>query len=260
VAAVRVKVDFDTRLVDLGAVQRGDNLELLKLFPLSGVEVTLQPVRSFEAGPTLQLAAFGDLAVASWVRDLTSSQLVGFIAGVGPLRPLAQLGAGAANVVLLPLRQYRVGGRPLYALRQGAFEFAKTFTVESAQASSRLSRFVASSLTFLTDGQPATNDHRRHASSAHAQPTGLGSGLALAQTSVSRGLALAGHAIIAVPLEDYHRGGAKGALKAAVRAIPVAVLAPVIGATEALSYTLLGIRNSLAPGVKHDEDAKFRHP
>ena len=82
----------------------------------------------------------------------------------------------------------------------------------------------------------------------------------MAHSSVARGLSLAGHAIIAVPLEDYTKGGAKGALKSAVRAIPVAVLAPVIGATEALSFTLLGIRNSLSPGVKHDEDAKYASP
>jgi len=256
VEALKVKVDFDTRLVDLAAVQRGDNLELLKLFPLSGVEITLAAVRALEA--TTSLDAFGNLVAQSWVRDLTSSQLVGFVAGVGPLRPFAHLGADAANVVLLPLRQYKVGGKPFFALRRGALEFAKTFTVESAQASSRLSRFVASSLSFLTEGQPSSNNSTRHAS--RGQPDGIGSGLALAHTSMSRGLTLAGHAIIAVPLEDYSKGGAKGALKSAVRAIPVAVLAPVIGATEALSYTLLGIRNSLNPGVKHDEDAKYAPP
>ena len=255
VGALRVKVDFDTRLVDLGAVQRGDNLELLKLFPLSGVEITLEAVRALEA--ITPIAAFVNLVAQSWVRDLTSSQLAGFVAGVGPLRPFAHLGADAANVVLLPLRQYKVGGKPFFALRKGALEFAKTFTVESAQASSRLSRFVASSLSFLSEGQPTSSG--RHVPS-RAQPNGIGSGLALAHSSVARGLSLAGHAIIAVPLEDYTKGGAKGALKSAVRAIPVAVLAPVIGATEALSFTLLGIRNSLSPGVKHDEDAKYASP
>jgi len=43
-----------------------------------------------------------------------------------------------------------------------------------------------------------------------------------------------------------------------VRAVPIAVLAPIIGATEALSYTLLGIRNNMDPAKKHDEEARFR--
>jgi len=176
VGALRVKVDFDTRLVDLGAVQRGDNLELLKLFPLSGVEITLEAVRALEA--ITPIAAFVNLVAQSWVRDLTSSQLAGFVAGVGPLRPFAHLGADAANVVLLPLRQYKVGGKPFFALRKGALEFAKTFTVESAQASSRLSRFVASSLSFLSEGQPTSSG--RHVPS-RAQPNGIGSGLEAAE-------------------------------------------------------------------------------
>ena len=41
VAAVGVKIDLDTRLVDLGAVQRGDMVELLKLFPLRFTEIFL---------------------------------------------------------------------------------------------------------------------------------------------------------------------------------------------------------------------------
>ena len=48
--------------------------------------------------------------------------------------------------------------------------------------------------------------------------------------------------VICIPVRDYQRSGTSGFLTSVVRALPVAVLRPVAGAAEALSYTLLGER------------------
>jgi len=250
--AARLKIDFDTRLVNFEAVQRGDMLELLKLFPLSGVELELQPVLLPPAGRGgVPLPAFLAQALESWVRDITSSQLHHFVAGAGVLRPFTTVGKTAANVILLPLEQYRQkNGRVVFALRRGALEFVKTVTVESLTATVALTRILASSLSFLADSNPP---------SSAEQPGGLEAGVARAQSSLYRGVSAASHAIIAVPLDNYHRNGTKGALKTTVRAVPVAVLAPVIGATEAISFTLMGIRNTMDPEKRHDDESKYRH-
>jgi hypothetical protein len=39
-----------------------------------------------------------------------------------------------------------------------------------------------------------------------------------------------------------------------IRALPVAILRPTAGAAEALSYTLLGLRNNLDPSARRDEE------
>jgi autophagy-related protein 2 len=256
---VRLKIDFDTRLVDLEAVQQGDMLELLKLFPLSGVELQLQQVAcapsSDEEPDGTALAAFLARTLHSWVRDITSSQLHHFFAGAGVMRPITSVGKTAANVILLPLEQYRrENGRVLYALRRGAMDFVKTVMVESLSATAALAHCFASGLSFLSEANPHSAQ-----SLVSERPDGVHSGVASARSSLHRGVNTASHAIIAVPLDSYHRNGARGALKTTVRAIPVAVLAPVIGASEALSFTLLGIRNTMDPERRHDDDAKYKH-
>ncbi len=53
---------------------------------------------------------------------------------------------------------------------------------------------------------------------------------------------------------QYHKNGAGGALKSIVRALPVAILRPAAGAAEALSYTLLGLRNDIDPAKRSEEE------
>ena len=50
----------------------------------------------------------------------------------------------------------------------------------------------------------------------------------------------------------------QGQLKAVVRAVPIAVLKPMIGASEAVSKTLLGVRNSLDPQGRDELDDKYK--
>lgn len=51
----------------------------------------------------------------------------------------------------------------------------------------------------------------------------------------------------------------QGPVRSVIRAIPIAVLKPMIGASEAVSKTLLGLHNTMDPNVKHDTDAKYKH-
>ena len=44
-----------------------------------------------------------------------------------------------------------------------------------------------------------------------------------------------------------------------MRAVPIAVLKPMIGATGAVRETLLGLRNTLDPGERRDDEAKYKH-
>lgn len=79
-----------------------------------------------------------------------------------------------------------------------------------------------------------------------------------AYDSLSKGLGTAAQTIIAIPLQELERSGPKGSVKAVIRALPIAVVSPVVGATEALSYTLLGMRNRLAPDVRREEEDMWR--
>jgi len=109
-----------------------------------------------------------------------------------------------------------------------------------------------------------------------AQPTGLKEGVHSAYHSLQRNLLSAAQTILAVPMEVYERSGdevsvviqtdidlnhlhVQGAVRAVVRAVPIAVLKPMIGASEAVSKTLMGLHNTLDPNIRLENEAKYKH-
>jgi len=90
------------------------------------------------------------------------------------------------------------------------------------------------------------------------QPADVKEGIQVAYRSLSRNINSAAQTILAVPMEVYERSGNEGPVRKVVRAVPVAVLRPMIGATEAFSKTLLGLRNTLDPDLRVDNEAKYK--
>ena len=242
VRACKLKIDYQGKQFDLKRLQEGSCTELLNLFPLEGVELTLERVRVAASNGSSELL---DAVMESWVRDITSTQLHKFVAGTTPIRSLSTIGSGVADLVLLPVQQYRRDGRLLRGLKKGTTAFVSSVTVETLTTSCRLAKYVARTLDdIVTDEKPS---HTR-AAEQFSQPDGLMDGLEHARDALSRGMNGAVHTIVAVPLE-YKRAG----MKSVIKAVPVAVLRPVIGVTEAAGHALLGVRNSLAPFRKEDE-------
>ncbi|KAJ0398029.1 hypothetical protein P43SY_006583 [Pythium insidiosum] len=93
-------------------------------------------------------------------------------------------------------------------------------------------------------------------------PPGLPSGVVLvlgnAYDSISRELHVAAKTIVAVPLVEYKKTGSQGYVRSVIRAVPVAVLRPMIGASEAVSKALIGVRNAVDPELKEDVENKFK--
>jgi autophagy-related protein 2 len=78
-----------------------------------------------------------------------------------------------------------------------------------------------------------------------------------AYEAVSREVTSTLDTIVMLPYREYQRTGRAGnTLTSVIRAIPVAVLRPTAGAAEALSYTLLGLRNNLDPERRKDEEGE----
>jgi autophagy-related protein 2 len=47
-------------------------------------------------------------------------------------------------------------------------------------------------------------------------------------------------------------------VRAVIRAVPIAVLKPMIGASEAVSKALLGLQNTMDPNTRLENDAKYK--
>lgn len=113
------------------------------------------------------------------------------------------------------------------------------YTSTSEQASSRLQRGATVSL--YAD-----------------QPRGVKQGLQSAYDSLGRNLSIAKNAVAEIKTEAVRSGSAQGAAIAVVKAAPIAIIRPMIGATEAVSRTLLGVTNQMDPEQLRDIEEKYR--
>ena len=50
----------------------------------------------------------------------------------------------------------------------------------------------------------------------------------------------------------------QGPVRAVVRAVPLAIIKPLIGVSEGFAYTLLGLRNSLDPDSQAEAEDKYK--
>jgi hypothetical protein len=92
------------------------------------------------------------------------------------------------------------------------------------------------------------------------QPTSVSEGLQRGFDSLSREIASAVDVVVTVPLRTYHRTGNKGQyVKEVITALPIALLRPIAGTAEAMSYTLLGLRNNIDPSARVGEEDVWEH-
>lgn len=100
----------------------------------------------------------------------------------------------------------------------------------------------------VLDEDEFADDHTPKAISLYAdQPLGIMQGMRGAYASLSRDIAIARDAIIAVPTEVMESSSAQGAAKAVLMQAPTILFRPAIGVSKAIGQTLLGATNALDP-------------
>ena len=247
----RMRLDYCGKPFELKLLQDGSYAEILNLFPLEGVELTLGRVHATDSCGASDLV---DTVLQSWVRDISSNQLHKFVAGTAPLRSLSTIGSGVADLVILPVQHYRRDGRVLRGLRKGTAALVSSVTLETLTTSHRVAKYVARTLDDIVTDDKVPHSAGNVPRSEVQQPESVHEGLEHARDALSRGVHTAVHTIVAIPIEEYKRSGPAGGMKSVIRALPIAVLRPVIGATEAVSHTLIGVRNTIAPAMRDEED------
>lgn len=273
---VDIKLDYKPRRVDYRALREGRTIELMNFFHFDGAEMTL---RHLTLHGITGWARFFDTLNDLWTPDVKATQLVDVISGVAPIRSVVNVGSGVADLVLLPIAQYKKDGRILRGIQKGTRAFVQSTAMETIKLGARL---ATGTQVILEETENVLGDHFRNPVTAEtlqipyesditeddqedlisryaAQPSGVAEGVQSAYRSLRKGVHSAAQTILAVPMEVYERSGNEGAIRAVVRAVPIAVLKPMIGATEAVSKTLLGLHNTLDPDVRHENEAKYKH-
>jgi len=282
---VDIKLDYKPRRVDYRALREGRTIELMNFFHFDGAEMTLRHITL--SGVTGWARLF-DLLNDLWTPDVKATQLVDVISGVSPIRSVVNVGSGVADLVLLPIAQYKKDGRVLRGVQKGTTSFVKSTAMEAIKLGARLATGTqvileqAENVLGAQFKDPVTaetvpnspgglgtsemgimsdyDEETRELISKYAeQPQDVKEGLQFAYKSLKRNMNSAAQTILAVPMEVYERSSNEGPVRAVIRAVPIAVLKPMIGASEAVSKTLFGIHNSLDPGIRQDNEAKYKH-
>lgn len=295
VSPLLVSVDYRAKRLDVQKLKAGELWELLNLLPLlEGLEVAFRRVRLKNVTLTEILPAL----LNHVQEDLNRSQILRCIAGVTPIRSLANIGQGVTDLVRHPLRQARrVDGRVSRGIVSGLTSFLRHLTVESINLTERVlvgTQTVMGHLDTIIDPEQAAQDQMEQqmygrmvqqrfetdfaspgndpeiddewqeveqGTQGFYQPENTAEGLSLAAASLHRGIRRAGQALVSRPIMEYQRGATSTRVATSVvRGIPVCILRPAIGATEAITTTLRGVRNQVDHEHKQQIESKFKGP
>ncbi|KAH7922102.1 putative peripheral membrane protein [Leucogyrophana mollusca] len=272
---VDIKLDYKPRRVDYRALREGKTIELMNFFHFDGSEMTL---RHLTLHGITGWPRFFDRLNDLWTPDVKATQLVDVISGVSPIRSVVNVGSGVADLVLLPIAQYKKDGRIVRGVQKGTKSFVQSTAMEAIKLGARLATgtqvileqaegvlggqfkdsVTAETLQIPYEDDLTENDDDDLISRYAEQPTGVTEGVQSAYRSLQKNFNSAAQTILAVPMEVYERSGNEGAVRAVIRAVPIAVLKPMIGASEAVSKTLMGLHNTLDPNVRHENEAKYK--
>ena len=166
-----------------------------------------------------------------WTPDVKATQLVEVISGVAPIRSVVNVGSGVADLVLLPIAQYKKDGRVIRGLQKGTTAFVQSTAIEAIKLGARLAtgtQVILEQAEHVIGGQfkdPITaeavqlpagfsefedgpGDADDELISRYAeQPMNVKEGVKSAVRSLRRNFNSAAQTILAVPMEVYERHG-----------------------------------------------------
>ncbi|KAI3659342.1 hypothetical protein MP638_003216 [Amoeboaphelidium occidentale] len=240
--SIHFVLDYKPRMFDVKAfTQQNDMSQLLNILPLTNSLLQLPSIRL--SGISSYPKLFEQIS-SIYLQCILDTQLPQIISSLGPIRRMVNLGSGVGDLIILPLDQYLKKGKvESRTIRRGVSSFLKKTGVETLKIGVDLSEKLKQVLSAL-DSKTVLSITSSSPSSA--SPRSFSEGLHMGYHSLRAGLGEAVKTIVAIPMEVQERdlGGSSG-FKTVVKAIPVAVLSSVFGASDALSKTLTGIRNTV---------------
>jgi autophagy-related protein 2 len=288
VNSVRVKLDYKPKYVDYAGLRSGHTTEFMNFFILDEADMVLRRVILHGiSGFTRMSKVLND----TWMPDIQKTQLPGVLAGVAPVRSLVNLGAGARDLFVVPMREYKKDGRIVRSLQKGVGGFVRNTAGELVRLGTKVAvgtqALLQSAEGALTGGEHSFTvievgddeeeaEGERMVSLYADQPESVlqGSlrirpffrlcakllvlGLRGASRSLRRNFGEARDAIFTLPAEIAEGGDARGVAFAVARAAPKAVIRPVIGVSEAVGRTLMGVGNAMEPERRKAREDKYK--
>jgi len=259
VRAVPIKLDYKPKKVDYAGLRSGRSKEFMNFFILDGADMVLKHTIIYGCSGFARLhQSLEDV----WMPDIKKNQLPGVLSGLNGVRTLVNVGSGLRDLVVIPVREYRKDGRIVRSISKGAVAFARQTGGEVTRFGAKLAIGAQSALqgaegffagpSAKPDATWESSDldaeEKRAISHYAEQPMGILQGLRGAARSLERDLLVTRDIIIAISGEVREGGNVEDAAKAVARHAPTLILRPMIGASKAISQTLMGATNTVDPG------------
>ena len=255
-------LDYKPKKVDYAGIRSGHAGEFKNFVILDRANIKLKHVivygiKGFDAlHPTLS-----DI----WTPDVIRTQLPGVLAGLGPVRPLVNLGTGFRDIVAIPVREYKKDGRLVRSVQKGAVYFARNTTAEIARWGAKIAIGTQTVLSGFEGSlghvqQPIDDDREvdQRRSPYADQPLNVAQGLRNAGRLLEYDLLTAKDAFIAIQGEVLEAGSATGVAHAVARHGATILLRPAIGASRAVGQALMGVGNQVdRTNVRKTEDVSL---
>lgn len=294
VLPIKIKLDYKPKRVDYNLLRQGKTIELMNFFHFEGSEMVLRHITLRGINGWARLF---DTLNDIWTPDVKANQLADFLSGLGPIRSLVNVGAGLADLVLLPIEQYQRDGRVMRGVQRGAASFARSTALEAVKLGARLAtgtQVILEQAEHVLGGEmrvPVTaravgpeGERQSYESLSEsimvesavqgetlvsryaAQPHDMRDALAQAYSGLTEGLTGAAQTILAIPMEVYEPeagsaagGGAARGSRPVVKAVPIAILKGARGATQAIAKTMQGVQVTLGD-LENVKEGKYKLP
>lgn len=174
VNSVRIKLDYKPKKVDYAGLRSGRTTEFMNFFILEEADMILRHCVLYGISGFPRMS---QMLNDTWMPDVKNTQLGYVLAGVAPVRSLANLGGGIKDLVAVPMREYKKDGRIVRAVQKGAIKFAKTTTSELVRLGAKVAVGTQNVLQGAEDMLVPASDyqhhhHHHHGSDADAEYAG----------------------------------------------------------------------------------------
>ncbi|OAD00767.1 hypothetical protein MUCCIDRAFT_145930, partial [Mucor lusitanicus CBS 277.49] len=132
---ITLKVDYKPKVFNLGNFREGQVIELMNLFRLDAAEMQLSHIK---LTGIKGMDGLLDKLGKEWLPHILNTQKGNMVSGVSPVRSIVNLSTGVADLVLLPIQQYRKDGRLMKGIQRGTSSFARATAIEAIKLSSRV--------------------------------------------------------------------------------------------------------------------------
>jgi autophagy-related protein 2 len=171
----------------------------------------------WEVSLTIQVPGWERLSTNlqdAWTPDVKANQIADIVSGVSPIRSLVNVGSGVADLILLPIEQYRKDGRIGRGVQKGGHSFVRSTAMEMMKLGARLAtgtQVVLEKAEGVLGGArpvlPEVEVDEETLSRYANQPGSTREGIQAGYSSLSRNINSAAQTILAVPMEVYERSG-----------------------------------------------------